>query len=446
MNKKELFGYLCLSLPLGFIGLPIYIYLPDFYNQNYGISLQEIAIILLLTRLFDTLLDPIIGIVSDNLCQLKNKKFRTKIITFLSPFLGIALFSLLVPCYFKRYFSNYFSCNSFGIKTSLFFSLFFTYTLFSIIWINYQSLAVSFTRDYNLKTKIIALREAFFTLGIIISSILPFLLEKFYSPVKSMQIIGIFYLILICCCAAFFSKFCTVNLNATAGNQDYSKQFLQAKSDNCTLNLQLKNIFFNRKLVSFLLIFFLNAIASSIPASLITFYVDRVLDLQNKTGLFLILYFMGLIGGIAFWTVLAQKINSKIKAWLASSMLVIAVFPFCFFLGAKNLISYSLICVLSGFGFAGDFCISYSVLTDIIQQQKFLQKESTIFAITNFLIKISFTISSVILIYTLGTIRDHGFFIPEKEFLSYSYAVLPCFFKVAAFFMLFKFFKKYENT
>ena len=409
MKNKALISYAFLAVPLAFIGLPIYIYLPDFYNQNFDISLQEIALILLVVRIFDALQDPAIGLLSD-----KFFKSRRKIIALSCPFLGVAVYFLFSPLVFL------------DSKISLMISLFLTYLFFSIIWINHQALAVSLTENRALKTTIIAYRESFFIIGIILASLLPAILENYFSAKKSFEIIGVFYVFFICICGAVFYK--------------YVKTDFGLKNEN---SLKLSKIF-QPKLRHFFAIFLFNSIASSIPASLITFYVAQVLNLKSQTGLFLILYFLGLILGIIFWTKLSQKLKNKSKTWVISSIVTVIIFPFCFFLREGDFIYYAAICLISGFGFAGDFCLSYSILGDIICDQKLEGKESTIFSITNFLVKISFTISSVVLIYLLGTIREQGS--NEIGFLSYSYAVLPCFFKIISTFLLFNFFKKYEKN
>lgn len=406
MKNKSLISYAFLAFPLAFIGLPIYIYLPNFYNRNFNISLQEVATILFFSRLFDAMLDPFIGFFSDRSSALKKK-----IITFSAIGLGLSVLLLFSPPSF------------FGIKTTLILSLILTYSLFSIIWINHQSLVVSFSKDYNEKTKIIALRETFFICGIILASILPSILQQFFSETESFKIIGFFYLILVSLAALFFQKFC------------------QFKAEKNHHRIDLKQIF-EKKLVRFFSIFFLNSIASSIPASLITFYVATVLNLESKIGVFLIIYFIGIIIGISFWTRISQKLNDKVRTWLISSLVTIAVFPFCYFLGAEDFWPYALICLISGFGFAGDFCINYSILTDIIQEKKLQKIESTIFAALNFLIKISLTATSAALIYYLGVVRDSGNLETEKLYLSLSYALFPLLFKLISTFTLFKFRKK----
>ena len=54
INNKNLISYSLLAFCLSFIGLPIYIYLPNYYADNFAVGLKTMAIILLVTRLVDT--------------------------------------------------------------------------------------------------------------------------------------------------------------------------------------------------------------------------------------------------------------------------------------------------------------------------------------------------------------------------------------------------------
>jgi glycoside/pentoside/hexuronide:cation symporter, GPH family len=164
INNRSLTAYSLLSFCLAFIGLPIYIYLPNYYADNFNISLQTIAIILLFTRLVDTVQDPIFGVISD-----KYSQWKKKIIAWLSPLLGIAFLLLFYPL----------TINCIELWLIVFIIL--TYSLFSLIYINYQSYAVGFTTNYPLKPKIIAYREVCFILGIIFAASTPSLLFKFFS-------------------------------------------------------------------------------------------------------------------------------------------------------------------------------------------------------------------------------------------------------------------------
>ena len=60
-----LLGYSSVSIPLAALYFPVYIFLADFYNRSFNISLVEIGIIFVVVRLFDAISDPVMGLISD---------------------------------------------------------------------------------------------------------------------------------------------------------------------------------------------------------------------------------------------------------------------------------------------------------------------------------------------------------------------------------------------
>jgi Na+/melibiose symporter-like transporter len=392
INNKNLISYSLLAFCLSFIGLPIYIYLPNYYADNFGVTLQTMSLILLATRLLDTIQDPIFGIISD-----KFSPFKKNIICYFSPLLGISFLLLFYPL-----------SKNIEIWLSVFLIL--TYSIFSIVYINYQSYAVSFSDDYHLKTKIISYREVSFILGVIFAAAAPAILFKYFSEIKSFLFIGLFFLFLITIFAIIFFFYApknTAEKNKSGG---------------------VKVILKNKSLRKYFIIFLLNAISSSIPAVLILFFVENVINAKNLTGLFLILYFTGLLFGVALWTKLSKFLNDKVKAFTISILFTVFIFFGCYFINEGDILFYAAICVLSGVGFGGDFALAYSILTDIIQKNKLQNFESTIFGITNFIIKISLTLSSAALIYCIGALEND--FEAKKQFISFSYALLPIFFRL----------------
>ncbi len=409
ITNKQIIYYSLLAFPLAFLAMPIYIYLPNFYVNNFTISLQSVALVLLISRIFDAFLDPFLGILSDKYPHLKRK-----IVAFSAPILGISFIFLFHPL------------ASSNLSWWLFISLFITYFFFSFIQINYQSLAVNFSEDYNLKTKIIAIREAVGVMGIIFAATSPALLFLYFSEVKSFLIIGIFYFFLISFFAIIFYLKSPQPTNSKHTNQqkiDFS--FLK--------NRQIKYLF---------TIFFFNSLTFGITASLMLFFVEIVLNAKNFTSLFLLLYFGGLLAGIPFWAKLSEKLKSKEKTWKIAMILIVIIFAFCGFLKSGDIAFYALICLASGFCFAADYCLSYSILTDVIQNQKLTKSTSTIFGAINFIIKFCFALASGILLFGLGEIQKNAADL-QTNFLLISYCLAPCLCKVLTYFSLNKFQKLY---
>jgi GPH family glycoside/pentoside/hexuronide:cation symporter len=52
-------------LPLAALGLPLVVYLPEYYVSDLGLSLSVVGAAFLLVRLADIILDPILGGVMD---------------------------------------------------------------------------------------------------------------------------------------------------------------------------------------------------------------------------------------------------------------------------------------------------------------------------------------------------------------------------------------------
>ena len=59
--------YGLLGLPLAFCALPLYVLLPNLYAREFGIPLAALGAVLLGSRLFDALTDPLLGKLSDRL-------------------------------------------------------------------------------------------------------------------------------------------------------------------------------------------------------------------------------------------------------------------------------------------------------------------------------------------------------------------------------------------
>lgn len=405
LTNKNLIAYSLLGFCLAFMGLPLYIYLPNYYADNFNISLQNIALILFTTRLFDTIQDPIFGFFSDKYSYLKRK-----IIFYLAPFMGLSFLLLFYPL------------NIINIHLWLIIMLIITFSLYSAVYINYQSYAVSFSDDYHTKTKIIAYREIFFISGIIFAALIPAILFKIFDEKTSFLIVGSFYFILATIFAVIFYFFAPHNNYKIKQTSNFKK------------------IFSNKILQKFALVFLFNAFSAAIPAILIMFFVEKVLNAKDLIGIFLLLYFSGLMIGTILWTKLSKALNNKSKTWLISIFFTLIIFSFCYFLGEGDILYYSIICILSGIAFGGDFALAFSILTDIIQKDKLENNQTIIFGFCNFMVKISLTLSSSILIYFIGFFENDTNL--QSGFISFSYAILPIIFRSLAGFILYKNFTK----
>ncbi len=65
ITKLDLFYYSFPAVFSAFAGIPLYVYAPEYYNANYGVSLSYLGLSLLALRAIDAAQDPFIGMLSD---------------------------------------------------------------------------------------------------------------------------------------------------------------------------------------------------------------------------------------------------------------------------------------------------------------------------------------------------------------------------------------------
>lgn len=66
LGTVKLAGFSILGVPLAAVFLPLGVYLPPFYAQTLGLGLSTVGLVFMLSRIWNALCDPLIGILSDN--------------------------------------------------------------------------------------------------------------------------------------------------------------------------------------------------------------------------------------------------------------------------------------------------------------------------------------------------------------------------------------------
>ena len=153
-NLLRVLTYGILAIPIAFLGLPLYIYLPNFYVNEVGMNVAVVGAVLFIARLLDMLADPFIGRLSDTRIKRKNM---------------ILIGSVLILIGF--YFLTHPTSNS-SIMYLLVFSVL-TYIGFSLVNIPYLALNAQLGKDYYDNTRLSFSREICTILGILTALLLP---------------------------------------------------------------------------------------------------------------------------------------------------------------------------------------------------------------------------------------------------------------------------------
>ena len=416
LKRINLFQYALLAMPLAFAGLPIYIHAPDFYAVNLEISLALIGVVLLALRFVDAVQDPIIGLLSDRF-----NHHRSKIIFFGLTMLTVGFVGLFNPI--TSIDSQAFTLFWMGLN------IFICTTGFSIVTINMQALGGLWKADIKEMPRVMTWREAMGLVGLLIGSILPTILLMYYAPFKSYSYLSLIFLPIILISGFVFLRWIK-NTNFDKPDDKKSISFKDILNDKPVLNIYI--------------IFLISAIASSIPATLVLFFIRDYLQAESYTGLFLMLYFLSGVLAMPIWQYLSRT-KSSIFGWIISMVLACFVFIAAFFLTPGDIIAYGIICVLSGIAIGGDLALPPTILAEFIKRNNHQKAASQYYALGTLVTKSALAIATGIALPLLAFYGYKPGTITEAISLPIAYALVPCVIKLFAAFLLWRFMRKYQS-
>jgi GPH family glycoside/pentoside/hexuronide:cation symporter len=135
----------------------------------------------------------------------------------------------------------------------------------------------------------------------------------------------------------------------------------------------LRQVARNRPFMILLAAYTVSAIGNNLPATLILFYVQYVLQ-SDLADLFLLLYFVTGIVFLPGWVWVARRRGKKL-AWLTSMAVNSGAFLGVFFLGPGDTLLYGVLVFLSGIGFGATLAIPSAIQADVIDYDELLTGE-----------------------------------------------------------------------
>ncbi len=364
LNINQIIYYGLPGLPLAMLGLPLFIYLPSFYNQELGLSLSVVGFVLLLARSFDVITDPLIGFLNDRYPQLKPLTWRRKSFILAGiPLLLLGLNFLLKPT---------------GSITAsyLFIWSFITYLGWTLINIPWLAMGAEMSKDYHVKSDLASSREIFSAIGTVVVISIPVILSLSSDIKATMEVLAniLTFLIPLALVPLLFkiSLNSQLPVNTKSSIKPVSMFKLFTKE-----NIQILKDPAIKKLLP---AYFLNSIANALPATLFILYVGYVIQMPEKVGILLISYFLSAILGIPFWLYLAKK-TDKHTSWRFALYGSIASFMWVPLIGQGDFIAFLVVCIASGVFLGADVVMPSSIQADISQKlaskESMLQQEST---------------------------------------------------------------------
>lgn len=395
-------AYGLLGLPLAFVALPLYVILPNHYAREFGVPLATLGAVLLGARLFDALIDPLLGRLSDRLFARSARAV-----------LGLgAIAALLLALGFALLFFPLVSAPSaLVVWASLMLML--TYAGYSALSVSHQSWGAMLGGDERQRSRIVAWREGLGLVGVVLASITPVV---FGLPAST---------------ALFFAALTIGWLAWARADRPVARPAFAGSHGATSIWLPFRQPGFRRLLAVFLL----NGTASAVPATLVLFFIqDRLQAPTSQEPLFLGSYFVSAALSIPLWLALVKRFGLA-PTWLMGMLLAIATFGWATQIGAGDIAAFVVVCALSGIALGTDLALPGALLAGVIQSNGHSGRaEGAYFGWWNFAIKLNLALAAGLALPLLSLFgyapgaRDAQ----ALNALLVAYCVLPCVLKLTA--------------
>ncbi|MEE4607615.1 MAG: glycoside-pentoside-hexuronide (GPH):cation symporter [Desulfobacteraceae bacterium] len=345
-RRKAAYGLPAFALAV--VGIPVYVHIPKFYTDVVGVPIAQVGTILFMVRIFDALTDPFLGVVSDR-TQTPMGRRRPYILVG-SVLLAVSILFLFIPPELST------------DQATIWFaaSLFALFLFWTLVTVPYEALGPEITSDYNERTSLFAVRDGLLIAGTLAAAAAPALVGALPTVETERQ--KFFWIaILYAPMLVAFSAWCVYRIRE---RHPVSGQFAELRARD------LQAIRRNRPFLILLVAYTISALGSNLPATLILFYVQYVLQTTNAE-FFLLLYFASGILMLPAWIRLAGRFGKK-RAWLASMAINTGAFSGVYFLGAGDAWRYGALVVVSGLGFGATLALPSAIQADVIDYDEYL--------------------------------------------------------------------------
>jgi GPH family glycoside/pentoside/hexuronide:cation symporter len=349
------FTYAVPAFFLAVVGIPVYVYIPKFYTDVIGVDIATLGYILFSVRIFDAVTDPALGYLSD---RTRTRMGRRR------PYIGVG--SILVAL------TMFLLFNPPRVSASLeavwfagcIYALFLSWTA---VVVPYESLGPEITFDYDERTSLFGMRDGFLIAGTLAAASSPAVVQWIFGLAEGAEgertkffwIAVIYAPLLIGSC-----WWCVLTIKELPLG-DLRRTFSMLSGLRATGR--------NRPFRILLAAYTVSAIGNNLPATLILYYVEYVLQ-SKMADAFLLLYFVTGILFLPGWIMIARRTGKK-AAWLASMAINTGAFIGVFFLGPGDEAIYGTLVFLSGIGFGATLAIPSAIQADVIDYDELLTGE-----------------------------------------------------------------------
>lgn len=330
LNKWRPFFYGISEFGPAGIDIFLKVYLLLYFNQIMGLSATYTSVAIGLSVLWDALIDPLIGVYSDN--YYRRNRQRKNIL-----YLALCFIALL---FYLLWNTN--SSNQWVSLALLFFLSSLLNSAISLFSVPFYAVANDLERDNEQRKKWIGWRLAFFNLGSFMGLVIPaYYLTQSKSNLKAEPYLKSVYFL-----TAMTVIFTTLSVFLT-----YYKQETPAQLSNLDMkSVSIKTLIKDRRFLQIILSFFIVNCGLGLNSSLALYYYKGYLEFTEKqTQIILVGFLLIFTLSIPLWIYLTRHFDKKKLIITGAALLgAITCFTFPHFKGVDFLIIFTIACGVGG--------------------------------------------------------------------------------------------------
>lgn len=412
LSNKVLFYYSLADLPVTMSIFPVIVFIPRFYSNDMGIAVATVGTIMLLSRVFDVMTDPIMGYLSDHT---RSRWGRRKPWIALSvPVMMLSVYQLFLPP------------EGAGAGHLLLWSMLLSIGT-TLMLIPYYAWGAELSPDYSERSRITGARSMAGVLGSFTAQAMPalaLLLFGIGGSAAVLEIVGYTMLVIMPLCVAI----------TLAGTPDAKVPVRSNLPIMKGIGLMARN----RPFLQLVAAFTVGSIGLNITTPLYLFFIADVLNAEAQAIYMLAFFYMANLLSVPLWVMLAQRIG-KHRAYLVSFVIISGAHPFYMLLGPGDFWYMLPITLVTGFA-AGGFgaALPNSMKADVIDLDHLQSGENRaalFFSSWSFVQKLVASLGTAIAMFGLALVgfqsgKDNG----EEEMLGLRllFSTLPSIFYLLA--------------
>jgi GPH family glycoside/pentoside/hexuronide:cation symporter len=320
-------------------------WLMNFLTDEVQISAGIAGTALLVGKIWDAVIDPFIGYISDRTRSRWGRR-RPYLLFFAIPF-GVA---------FVLMFRNPGIDNQTGKFVWAMLTYIFFCTAYSLTNIPYNALLPEMTTDYDERANISGYKNLFAVIGTLLGAGAAMPLMALFTG-KTAGFIGM---------SAVFGFLAALSLLVTFFSVREPKEIDTSKKTKNILQ-SIKEVFINKPFMLLLFTWFSNTTAATIMQTMLIYYYKYLIQDENAVTPAMIALLLATMAAIPLWVWLSKKIGKKLAYISGMTLTLVAVLLFAFVADKVSTVPSLIIMALAGVGFSSHYVAPWAMVPDSIE-------------------------------------------------------------------------------